>query len=138
MIELNKFYLSDNLEFLNIACFILVIASFVQFVEIVVRKFNPLLHRALGIYLPLITTNCAVLYIVLLNTQVKNLSFVESLVQGFSAGIGYGVALILLTSIRERLLLSTAPNFLKGVPLAFITVGFLSLAFMGFTGFLPQ
>ena len=127
-----------NLGFLNIISFILVIASFVQFVEIILKRFNPPLHRALGIYLPLITTNCAVLYIVLLNTQVRSLSFIESAVQGFSAGIGYGIAIILFTTIRERLDLVEVPGFLKGVPLAFITAGLLSLAFMGFAGLMPQ
>ena len=134
----NFVLLPRGLEFLNIVSFILVIASFVQFVEITLKKFNPALHRALGIYLPLITTNCAVLYVVLLNTQVQALSFLESVVQGFSTGIGYAVALILLTTIRERLEMTDAPEFFKGVPLAFITVGLLSLAFLGFSGLITH
>ncbi|MFH1459175.1 MAG: electron transport complex subunit RsxA [Candidatus Omnitrophota bacterium] len=122
-----------NLQYLNIITFILIIACFVQLVEIFVRKFNPVLYKALGIYLPLITCNCVVLFVTLLNAQ-NNLNFIESLVQGFSAGVGFALALILITSIRERLELAQIPESLKGAPIAFIIAGLMSLAFLGFSG----
>ncbi len=126
-----------NLEYLNIICFILIIACFVQLVEIFVRKFNPLLYKALGIYLPLITCNCVVLFVTLLNAQ-DDLSFIESLVQGFSAGLGFWLALILMTSIRERLEMADILSSLKGAPIAFIVAGLLSLSFLGFTGLIVE
>ena len=122
-----------KLEYMNIISFILVIACFVQLVEFFLRKFNPALYKALGIYLPLITVNCVVLFVTLLNAM-NNLSFPESVVQGFSAGVGYAMALILMTSIRERLELARIPPAMQGAPLAFIIAGLLSLAFMGFSG----
>ena len=122
-----------GLEYLNIITFILIIACFVQLVEIFVRKFNPLLYKALGIYLPLITCNCAVLFVTLLNAQ-GNLTFLESVVQGFSAGVGFAMALILMTSIRVKLELANIPPSLKGAPIAFIIAGLLSMAFLGFSG----
>jgi len=122
-----------KLEYLNIISFILIIACFVQLVEIFVHKFNPLLYKALGIYLPLITCNCVVLFVTLLNAQDK-LNFIESLVQGFSAGIGFALALVLMTSIRERLETADIPRYLKGAPIVFIIAGLMSLAFLGFSG----
>ena len=122
-----------NLEYLNIISFILIIACFVQLVEIFVRKFNPVLYKALGIYLPLITCNCVVLFVTLLNAQGE-LNFIESVIQGFSAGIGFALALILITSIREKLETAKIPESLKGAPMAFIIAGLMSLAFLGFSG----
>lgn len=122
-----------NLEYLNIISFILIIACFVQLVEIFVRKFNPMLYKALGIYLPLITCNCVVLFVTLLNVQA-NLNFIESVIQGFSAGVGFALALVLMTSIREKLEMAKIPEPLKGAPMAFIIAGLMSLAFLGFSG----
>lgn len=122
-----------HLEYLNIITFILIIACFVQLVEIFVCKFNQALYKALGIYLPLITCNCVVLFVTLLNTQNET-SFLESIVQGFSAGVGYALALILITSIRERLELAPIPKNLKGVPIAFMIAGLMAFAFLGFSG----
>ncbi len=122
-----------NLEYLNIISFILIIACFVQLVEIFVRKFNPLLYKALGIYLPLITCNCVVLFVTLLNAQGQ-LNFIESVIQGFSAGVGFALALVLMTSIRVKLEMAKIPAPLKGAPIAFIIAGLMSLAFLGFSG----
>ncbi|MCG2712243.1 MAG: electron transport complex subunit RsxA [Candidatus Omnitrophica bacterium] len=122
-----------GLEYLNIISFILIIACFVQLVEMFVRKFNPLLYKALGIYLPLITCNCVVLFVTLLNVQGE-LNFIESVIQGFSAGVGFALALVLMTSIREKLEMAKIPGPLKGVPIAFIIAGLMSLAFLGFSG----
>lgn len=131
-----------NLTYLRTISFILVIASFVQFVEMVVRKSSPGLYRAFGIYLPLITVNCAVLGVAVLNSEMffKNgavlpASFPMSLCQGFFAGAGYLLAMTLMSGIRERLELIDTPLSLKGVPLAFIIASLMSLAFMGFNGF---
>jgi electron transport complex protein RnfA len=131
-----------DLIYLRTIVFILVIASFVQFVEMVIRKMSPAIYRALGIYLPLITTNCAVLGVTVLNINKffangKSLpgSFVSSLLQSFFAGIGFTLALILMSGIRERLDLNDVPKSLAGIPIAFIVASLMSLAFMGFNGF---
>ena len=132
-----------NLTYLRTISFILVIATFVQFVEMVVRKTSPALYRAFGIYLPLITVNCAVLGVAVLNSEmffkngkVLSGSFLMSLFQGFFAGAGYLLAMLLMSGIRERMELSSGePNSLRGVPLAFIIASLMSLAFMGFNGF---
>ena len=131
-----------DLIYLRTIVFILVIASFVQFVEMVIRKMSPAIYRALGIYLPLITTNCAVLGVTVLNINKffvngKALpgSFVLSLLQSFFAGIGFSLALILMSGIRERLDLNDIPKSLTGIPIAFIVASLMSLAFMGFNGF---
>jgi len=126
-----------NLEYLNIISFILIIACFVQLVEIFVHKFNPILYKALGIYLPLITCNCVVLFVTLLNIQ-NQLTYLESIVHGFSAGLGFGLALILITSIRERLEMAKIPKCLNGAPIAFIIAGLMSLAFLGFSGLIVE
>ncbi|MBU1087645.1 MAG: RnfABCDGE type electron transport complex subunit A [Candidatus Omnitrophica bacterium] len=126
-----------HLEYLNIISFILIIACFVQLVEIFVHKFNPILYKALGIYLPLITCNCVVLFVTLLNIQ-NQLTYLESIVQGFSAGLGFGMALILMTSIRERLEMAKIPACLNGAPIAFIIAGLMSLAFLGFSGLIVE
>lgn len=131
-----------NITYLRTLSFILVIASFVQFVEMVVRKTSPALYRALGIYLPLITVNCAILGVAVLNSETffsggktPAGSFVFSAAQGFFAGVGYLLAMLLMSGIRERLELTEAPECMKGVPLAFIIASLMSLAFMGFSGF---
>src|SRR3989338_7568867 len=131
-----------NITYMRTISFILVIASFVQLVEMVISKTFPGLYRAFGIYLPLITVNCAVLGVAVLNSQeffinghtVRG-SFLMSLTQGFFAGAGYLLAMLLMSGIRERLELIDVPKSLKDVPLAFIIASLMSLAFMGFTGF---
>jgi len=120
-----------NLEFLQTITFILTIASLVQLVEMVVQKFSPSLYRSLGIYLPLITTNCGVMGIALINVQ-NEYSFMESFVAGFAAGLGFMLALILMSSIRVRLNTEKVPAAFKGIPIAFISAGLMALAFMAF------
>ena len=123
-----------GLEYLQTISFILVIASLVQFVEMFLKKSIPSLYQALGIYLPLITTNCAVLGVVLLNTQ-NNYNFLESVVYGITGGIGFLVAIVLFASVRERMeLTADAPKSFEGFPIALISAGLLALAFMGFSG----
>jgi len=122
-----------GIEYLRTIAFILVIATLVQFVEMVIEKTSPSLYRALGIYLPLITTNCAVLGVAVLNID-KSYNFLETVVHGFSAGIGFTIALLLMAGIRERLELAEIPESLKGVPIAFIVAGLMSIAFLGFSG----
>ena len=123
-----------GLEFLQTLAFILVIAALVQLVEMFLKKSVPALYSALGIYLPLITTNCAVLGVVLLNTQ-KNYDFLSSLVYGVTGGIGFLVAIVLFASVRERMdLTSDCPKSFEGFPIALISAGLLALAFMGFSG----
>ncbi|MBN1155770.1 electron transport complex subunit RsxA [candidate division KSB1 bacterium] len=122
-----------DLMFLKTIAFILVIAALVQFVEMVIQKLSPGLYRSLGIYLPLITTNCAILGVTILNLDL-NYSFIESIVHGFSAGVGFTLALILMAGIRERLELAPIPEALKGIPIAFIMAGLMSIAFLGFSG----
>ena len=128
-------YLLEPFEvtYLRTIAFILVIASLVQFVEMVIQKVSPVLYQALGIYLPLITTNCAVLGMAVLNVQNKH-TFSEMLVFSFSAGVGFTLALVLFAGIRERLEFADVPEPLKGTAIALVTAGLLSLAFMGFTG----
>ena len=122
-----------GLEYLDTIAFILVIAVLVQFVEMFLRKAVPALYNSLGIYLPLITTNCAVLGVALLNVS-KGHNLIESLIYGVMAGIGFTVAIILLAGVRERLESSNIPDFLKGMPITLIAAGLLSIAFMGFSG----
>ncbi len=126
-----------NLGFTKILLFIVVIASLVQIIEILLKKFSPSLYAALGIYLPLITTNCAVLGAAELNASANGglgRGILESTVFGFSTGIGFGLALILFSSLRERLELSRIPKPFQGVAIALITAGILAMAFMGFSG----
>ncbi len=113
--------------------FILVIATFVQLVEMVFQKMIPALYQALGIYLPLITTNCAILGVAVLNITDKR-NFIEAIVQGFSSGVGFTLALVLMAGIRERLELADIPKSLRGMPIAFITAGLMAIAFLGFAG----
>lgn len=122
-----------HLEFLQILSFILVIAVIVQFTELVMRKMSPVLHKALGVYLPLITTNCAVLGVALLNVLSKH-SWFESLIYGFGSALGFTLVMVIFASIRERLSVADVPELFSGTPVAMITTGFLSLAFMGFSG----
>ena len=126
-----------NLTFLRTITFILVIATLVQFVEMVIAKISPALQQALGIFLPLITTNCAVLGVATINSD-SNLDFISSIVNGLGAGVGFTIALLLMSAIRERLDLTEVPECMKGIPIAFIIAGLMSLAFMGFTGLVSQ
>lgn len=122
-----------KLEFLHIPSFILVIASLVQFVEMVIKKVSQPLYRALGIFLPLITTNCAILGLALLLTM-REYDFMQSLVFGLGAGVGFTLALFIMAGIREELELTDVPEPFRGVPITLITAGLLALAFMGFAG----
>ena len=122
-----------DLGYLRTIVFILVIAALVQFVEMFLKKAVPSLYSALGIYLPLITTNCAVLGVVLLNTQ-NNYNFIESVVYGVTGGIGFLIAIVLFASIREKLRFADYPKAFEGFPIALVTAGLLALAFMGFSG----
>ena len=122
-----------GLTYLSTISFILIIASLVQFVEMFLKKSSPALYKSLGIYLPLITTNCAVLGAVLLNVQ-NSYGFIESVVYGITAGIGFTVAIVLFASIRERVDKSDCPKCFKGFPIALISAGLMALAFMGFSG----
>ena len=131
---INKYLLQPNgLEYMQTIAYILVIASLVQFVEMFLRKMIPSLYEALGIYLPLITTNCAVLGVVLLNTQ-NNYNFIFSLVYGVTGGLGFLLAIFLFASVRERLEFSKCPKSFEGFPIALITAGLIALCFMGFSG----
>ncbi|MGB1581334.1 MAG: electron transport complex protein RnfA, partial [Nevskiales bacterium] len=122
-----------GVEYLRTISFILVIAGVVQLTEMIVHKTSPLLHEVLGIYLPLITTNCAVLGVALLNVREQN-SFLESAVYGFGAAVGFSLVMILFASIRERVAVADVPEVFKGAPIGLITAGLMSLAFMGFSG----
>ena len=123
-----------GLEYLRIITFILVIATIVQFTELVVRKTSPLLHQLLGIYLPLITTNCAVLGVALLNVREQH-SFVQSLVYGFGAAVGFSLVLVMFSAMRERIHVADVPEPFRGPAIALVTAGMMSLAFLGFAGF---
>jgi len=131
-----------HIEYLRTITFILIIAGFVQFIEMFIRKNSPPLYRALGIYLPLITTNCAVLGVTILNANTFFASpeelgtgVIYSVLQALFAGIGFMVALLLMSGIREQLELSAVPRSMKGVPIAFVVASLMSLAFMAFGGF---
>ncbi len=122
-----------GIEFLRTLAFILVIAVVVQFTEMVVHKTSPSLYRLLGIFLPLITTNCAVLGVALLNINEKH-NLIESAIYGFSAAVGFSLVLILFSAMRERLAAADIPTPFKGSAIAMVTAGLMSLAFLGFTG----
>ena len=122
-----------NLGYMSTVSFILVIASLVQVVEMFLKKFVPALYKALGIFLPLITTNCAVLGVALVNVQ-KGYDFLQSVLNGACGGIGFTVAIVLFASIRERVEKAESPDSFKGFPLTLIAAGLLALAFMGFSG----
>jgi electron transport complex protein RnfA len=129
-----------RITFLVTIVFILVIAALVQLVEMVIQKISPALYQSLGIFLPLITTNCAVLGVAVLNISSgfagpnTDLGLLKSVVQGFGGGVGFLFALLIMAGIRERLDLADVPENLKGVPITFITAGLLALAFYGFSG----
>ena len=122
-----------NITYLRTVVFILIIASIVQIVEMFLQKALPSLYSALGIYLPLITTNCAVLGVALLNVQ-NEYNFINSTIYGFFGGIGFTLAIVLFAGVRERLELSDIPEFLKGFPISLITAGLIAMAFLGFSG----
>jgi electron transport complex protein RnfA len=123
-----------NLEFLQTITFILVIAVLVQFVEMVMKKSSPVLYRALGIYLPLITTNCAVLGVTLININ-EGYTFLQSVLSEIGGALGFTLLIILFAGIRERMSLAPIPRSMQGFPIALITAGLISIAFLGFTGF---
>lgn len=138
----NYILLPYDLEYLRTISFILVIASFVQFTEIVIQKKAPALYKVFGIYLPLITVNCAVFGVAVLNTDVFFLhghavpgSFLKALVQGFGAGAGYTLAMFIMSGIRERLEYADVPRSMKDVPITFVIASLMSMAFLGFSGF---
>ena len=122
-----------HIEYLQTISFILVIAALVQMVEIILKKISPSLYQALGIFLPLITTNCAVLGVAILVIQ-KDFSLIESVVYAFSTAIGFALALIVFAGLREQLALTNVPKGMRGMSIVLITAGLLSLAFMGFSG----
>ena len=122
-----------GLGYIHTLAFILVIASLVQFIDIAMKRFMPPLHAALGIFLPLITTNCAVLGVAELNCK-NNTPFLESVLFSFAASLGFGLALVIFSGIREKLALANPPRCFRGVAIALVTAGLLSLAFMGFNG----
>ncbi len=135
----------DLTRVLRTISFILVIAALVQFVEMFLQKMVPALHRSLGIYLPLITTNCAVLGVAVLNIDIfftggqpVEYSYLKSIIQGFSAGVGFMLAMILMSAIREQLDMADIPNPFRGIPIAVITAGFMSMAFLGFAVLVPK
>jgi len=127
-----------DIIYLRTISFIIIIASLVQFVEMVIEKVSPALYQTLGIFLPLITTNCAVLGVAVLNINsgfiTSEFGLVKAVIQGFGAGAGFTLALLLMAGIRERLELADIPENLKGLPITFITAGLLALAFLGFAG----
>jgi H+/Na+-translocating ferredoxin:NAD+ oxidoreductase subunit A len=124
-----------GLDYLRLITFILVIAAVVQFTEIAIRRISPILYQVLGVYLPLITTNCAVLGVALLNLDEGH-GFTQSLLYGFGSALGFTLVMVIFAGIRERLELNEVPAPFKGAPIGFITAGMLSMAFMGFSGLL--
>jgi len=131
---INRYILEpNNLTFMQTVTFILVIASLVQFVEMFLQKAMPSLYEALGVYLPLITTNCAVLGVVLQNTQFSY-NFIESVVYGITGGVGFLLAIVLFASVRERMEFADCPKSFEGFPLALVAASLIALAFMGFSG----
>ncbi|MBQ9417506.1 MAG: electron transport complex subunit RsxA [Bacteroidales bacterium] len=125
-----------GLEYLQTIAYILVIAGLVQMVEIVLKKIAPSLYQALGVFLPLITTNCAVLGVAILVIQ-KDMNFIESVVYSVSIAVGFALALVIFAGIREQLELTGVPKGMKGVPIALVTAGILAMAFMGFNNLVP-
>ena len=130
---INEYLLGPDLAYLTTLTFIVVIAGIVQFTEMVIQKTSPVLHQVLGIYLPLITTNCAVLGIPLLNVQAKH-NFMESLFFGMGGALGFTMVMVLFAGMRERMEGADVPEIFKGSAIAMITAGLMSLAFMGFSG----
>ncbi len=130
---INLLLTAFHLEYLRLICYIAIIAAAVQLVEMIMKKFSPTLFRALGIYLPLITTNCAVLGLALLQTS-KNYNFVQCMAYAVGAGAGFTLALVIMAGLRERLDLHDVPGIARGTAISLILAGILSLAFMGFAG----
>ena len=130
---INRLVIYFDVEYLRLIGYIAVIASAVQLVEMFIKKFSPTLFRALGIFLPLITTNCAILGVALFQTQYEY-NFIQSLVYALGAGVGFGLALTLMAGLRETLHLADVPSMVKGAALTLILAGILSMAFMGFAG----
>ena len=140
---INQFLLVKNgLEYLQTLVFILVIAALVQLVEIALKKFLPALYNSLGIYLPLITTNCAVLGVTMLvlekGAENPSFGYLASLVNAFGAGIGFMVAMVIFAGVRERLELCDVPNFLKGLPITLIAASLVAVSFLGFNGIIDR
>ena len=125
----------SKMTYLNTIVFILVIAALVQFVEMVLKKIMPALYQSLGVYLPLITTNCAVLGVAVLNMDNKY-DFIQSIVNGVGAAIGFTLAIVLFAGVRERIASNNIPKAFQGFPIALITAGLMSIAFLGFSGML--
>ena len=134
---INVFVLGEKYEYLQTIVFILVIAALVQLVEILLKKYMPPLYNALGIYLPLITTNCAVLGVVLLNVQ-EGYNFVESLFSSVGAGVGFMVAMVMFSGVRSRIEGNDIPKFLQGLPITLIAASLVSVSFMGFQGIIES
>lgn len=130
---LNQLLIKNDLEYLQTVVFILVIAALVQMVEIVLKKFMKPLYNALGIYLPLITTNCAVLGVVLLNVE-ENYTFVQAMVNSLGAGLGFMLAMVLFAGVRKKMEDCDVPEFLQGLPITLIAASLVSLSFLGFGG----
>ncbi|MCQ2455057.1 MAG: RnfABCDGE type electron transport complex subunit A [Clostridia bacterium] len=130
---IDTYILKQDYNYLQTVVFILVIAAIVQLIEIVLKKYIPPIYKALGIYLPLITTNCAVLGITLINVQNK-LDFVSSLFNALAAGLGFMLAMILFAGVREKLETADIPEFLKGLPITLVAAALVSLSFLGFAG----
>ena len=130
---INTLLMKNDMEYLQTIVFILVIAALVQLVEIILKKYMVSLYNALGIYLPLITTNCAVLGVVLLNVE-KGYSFAESIVSSLGAGLGFMVAMIMFAGVRERLEGADIPKSLQGLPITLVSASLVSMSFLGFTG----
>ena len=130
---INELLVMLGVQYMQTVAFILVIASLVQVVEMFLKKFVPALYKALGVFLPLITTNCAVLGVVLVNVQ-QGYNFLLSTVNGAAGGLGFTVAIVLFASVRERVSKADCPECFKGFPIALIAAGLLALAFMGFSG----
>lgn len=130
---INTLLANNGLEYLQTIVFILVIAALVQLVEIVLKKYMPPLYNSLGIYLPLITTNCAVLGVVLLNID-NGYGFAESMVNSLGAGIGFLVAMVMFAGVRERMESSDVPESLKGLPITLVAASLVSMSFLGFAG----
>lgn len=124
-----------NLEYLQTIAFILVIAALVQFVEMFLKKFIPSLYQSLGIYLPLITTNCAVLGVALTNVT-KQYGILKSVVNGFATAVGFTIAIVILAGLREKMVYNDVPESFKGMPIVLITAGLMAIAFCGFSGLL--
>ncbi len=122
-----------NIEYLKTIVFILVIAALVQFVEMFLKKTSPALYKALGVYLPLITTNCAVLGVALTNVQ-KDYGILSSVVNGFATAVGFTISIVILAGVRERIEYNDIPESFKGTPIVLVTAGLMAIAFMGFSG----